>query len=316
LSKPVSSATISIITPCFNEGETIIPFLNSLCNVLQQLPHQFQIVVVDDCSYDDTTTQIKKWKPACNNAELHLLVLKYNCGHQQAIFQGMLYLKQLQQSHVIIMDADGEDDPQAIEAALQKSEFDIVEIKRGKRSENAGFTISYYLYKLLFKLITGKRLDFGNYCLLKYEVVERLQLTSFIHLPACLLKQKANKASIVFNRNKRLDGTSKMGYKNLLLHAFKSFIEFGDDLLLWFLRLFAVVFVLLVATSANLLYQKFISHTAILGWFSTLSLGLINLAILCLGFFIMGILMLNLIHNRSKDLTELFTVVIGKRKQD
>lgn len=281
---------------------------------MQQLPHHFQIVVVDDCSYDDTTTQLKNWKPICKNAELHVLVLKYNCGHQQAIFQGMLYLKQLQQSHVIIMDADGEDDPQAIEAALEKSDFDIVEIKRGKRREGMGFLVSYLLYKLLFKLITGKRLDFGNYCLLKYAVIERLQLTSFIHLPAYLLKQKANKAAIVFNRNKRLYGKSKMSYKNLLLHAFKSFIEFGDDLLLWFLRLFAVVFVLLIASSANLLYQKFISHTAILGWFSTLSLGLINLAILCLGFFIMGTLMLNLILNRSKDLQEIFTVIKSPEK--
>jgi glycosyltransferase involved in cell wall biosynthesis len=315
LSSVNSNTNITIVTPCFNEGETILSFLNNLCDVLQKLPHHFQIVVVDDCSYDNTVEKLKSWKCNCSNAELHLIVLKYNSGHQQAIFQGLLYTKQLQQTHVIIMDADGEDDPKAIVPALQKSDADIVEIKRGKRKESVGFMLSYYFYKLLFKVITGKKMDFGNYCILRYAIVERIQLTSFIHLPAYLLKQKASKSFIVFDRNKRIQGKSKMGYKNLLLHAFKSFIEFGDDMLLWFLRVFAVVFILLIATSVNLLYQKFITQTAILGWFSTLSLGLINLAILCLGFFVMGILMLNLIHNRSKDLREVFTIVIGRKNE-
>lgn len=301
--------SVSIVAPCFNEGINILSFLELLESKLRLLPYRFHVVVVDDCSYDDTINHLKTFRFSSANIDFHLLALKYNAGHQQAIFQGLLYLKQLEQSHVIIMDSDGEDDPEAIALLLQQPSYEIVEVKRGRRKEGVAFRLLYTFYRFLFKTVTGKRMDFGNYCLLNYRVVERIQLTNFIHLPAYLLKQRTTRGSILYDRTKRLHGKSKMGYKNLLLHAFKSFVEFGDDLLLWFLRFFALVFILLVATSVNLIYQKFISHTAILGWFSTLSLGLINLAILCLGFFTMGILLLNLIHNRSKDLQEIFTVV-------
>ncbi len=301
--------SISIITPCFNEEEIIIQFLDDLIERLATLPYQFNIVVVDDCSNDDTITVLKNYEIKAKNISFYALHLKYNAGHQQAIFQGILFLKQLKQDYTIIMDSDGEDSPEAIQLLLNQLNFDIVEVKRGQRSEGIMFSILYYFYKILFRIITGKQMNFGNYCMLNQKLIERIQLTSFIHLPAYLLKQKAKRTNIIYNRNKRIDGKSKMGYKNLLLHSFKSFVEFGDDLLLWFLRLFIIVFLLLIATSANLLYQKFITHTAILGWFSTLSLGLINLTILCLGFFIMGILLLNLIHHRNKDLQTIFTII-------
>ena len=305
---------ISIVTPCFNEGDIIITFLDYLVSKIAHLPYQFNLVVVDDCSFDNSIDLLKNFTPKASNVHFHAIALKYNVGHQQAIFQGILYLKNIKQSHVIILDSDGEDDPTAIEELLKHTDFDIAEVKRGKRKEGISFAVLYFFYKLLFKLITGKQMDYGNYCMLKNNIIERIQFTSFIHLPAYLLKQKALRTSILFDRNKRIKGSSKMGYKNLLLHAFKSFIEFGDDLLLWFLRVFAVVFVLLLATSANLIYQKFIAHTAILGWFSTLSLGLLNLAILCLGFFIMGILLLNLIHHKNKDLQTIYNIITSPQK--
>ncbi len=309
MTEPNKQKHISIITPCFNEEEIITTFLDELIEKLATLPYQFNVVVVDDCSNDNTINILQDYSVKAINVHFYSLYLKYNAGHQQAIFQGILFLKNLQQSHVIIMDSDGEDDPNAIPYLLEKSDNDIIEVKRGKRKEGLIFSVLYFFYKLLFKLITGKQMNFGNYCMLKQNIIERIQLTSFIHFPAYLLKQKTKRTSIVYNRNKRINGKSKMGYKNLLLHAFKSFIEFGDDLLLWFLRVFALVFILLLITSANLIYQKFIVHTAILGWFSTLALGLLNLAILCLGFFIMGILLLNLIHNRNKDLQAIYTIV-------
>ena len=142
-------------------------------------------------------------------------------------------------------------------------------------------------------------MDYGNYCMIEREIVDRISHTSFIHFPAYLLKQKASRTSIRYNRKKRIDGKSKMGMQGLLIHAFKSLLEFGEDLLMLFLKLFLLILIVLVFLFGNLLYQKFIAKTAILGWFSTLTIGLMNLAVLCLGFFILGILLLNLIHQQN-----------------
>ena len=157
----------------------------------------------------------------------------------------------------------------------------------------------YFFYKILFRSITGKSMDYGNYCMIDRKIVERIAHTSYIHFPAYLLKQKASRGNVLFDREKRIEGKSKMGLNGLVVHAFKSFIEFGEDLLLIFLKLFIIILIVLIFLAANIFYQKFIAGTAILGWFSTLMLGLVTLAILCLGFFIIGILLLNLIHQQN-----------------
>lgn len=294
--------TYAIVTPCFNEGITIIQFLQKLDNVLGTLDGTFTVIVVDDSSTDNSLELVKAFTFSAKNVQLHVLNLMYNSGHQSAIFQGLLYANELKAQHVIVMDSDGEDDPDAIPLLIQKTGYDIVEVKRGKRKESLQFRFSYRIYKMLFKLVTGKKMDFGNYCMISQVIVERIANTSFIHFPAYLLKQKASKTSIVYDRSKRIDGKSKMGMQGLLFHAFRSFIEFAEDLLMVFLKMFIIISVVIVLLFLDLLYQKFIAGTAILGWFSTLTISLVTLAIICLGFFVTGLLLLNLMHQQQNKM--------------
>ena len=301
----------AVIAPCFNEEQSITIFLEKLEQALATLPHTFAVIVVDDGSVDDSLKLLSNFRFSAPNLKLQVLKLKFNVGHQMAIYQGLLYVSTLQTDDVIIMDSDGEDDPAAIPLALQQEGYDIVEIKRGKRSEKLTFKLSYRIYKLIFWVITGKAMDYGNFCIISRSIVDRIAHTGFIHLPAYLLKQKARRTHITYNRGRRIRGESKLGMKGLLIHAFKSFIEFGEDLLLLFLKLFLVICIFLVIMLVDLLYQKFVVHTAILGWFSTLAMEMLILAGLSLGFFILGILMLNLIHQQNnRDQPALYTPII------
>jgi glycosyltransferase involved in cell wall biosynthesis len=291
----------AIVTPCFNEEKSIILFLDKLGEVLAGTGRKFVVVVVDDYSEDNTLSLLNKYNFLSPDVSLTVLHLKFNSGHQSAIYQGLLYANSLAVNKVIVMDSDGEDDPRAIPLLLAAEDHDIIEVKRGKRNESLSFKIMYFFYKILFRSITGKSMDYGNYCMIDKKIIERVAHTSYIHFPAYLLRQKASRGSVLFDREKRIGGKSKMGLNGLVVHAFKSFIEFGEDLLLIFLKLFIIIIIVLIFLAGNILYQKFIAGTAILGWFSTLMLGLVTLAILCLGFFITGILLLNLIHQQNNQ---------------
>lgn len=305
---------ISIVTPCFNEGGGIIQFLESIENALKnETGYYFQVIVVDDCSLDDSIKILEKFSFKTPNLSLHLLCNQFNLGHQGSIYQGLLYTTNLQQDYVVIMDSDGEDNPAAIPLLIKNKDYDIVEVKRLKRSEGFLFRLLYLFYKLLFRIISGKTMNYGNFCMLRMNVVEKIKHTSFIHLPAYLLKHGGKRTFIEYNRSPRIDGKSKLGYKGLLMHAFKSFVEFGNDLLLWFLRLFGIVFLLLMGISVNLFYQKFVAHTAIAGWFSTLFLELLNLAMMCMGFFVLGILLINLMHHNNVNRNSIYRII---KKQD
>lgn len=300
----VPTSSIAIITPAYNENTTLIRFLEQLELALKESSWHFYVVVVDDCSADNTLELMKGFRFEATNLELKPLTLRFNVGHQQAIYQGMLAARELPSDHFIVMDSDGEDNPKAILELIKHASYDIVNVKRGKRNESLSFRTFYRFYKLLFRFVTGKQMNFGNYCLISRKVLENSIFSSYVHFPAFLSKQKVERKSITWDRDPRLQGQSKMNLQGLLYHAFKSFIEYAEDLLFVFLKVFLAVFVLFVLAMTNVLYQKFIAKTAIVGWTSNIALGLLNLSVLCIGFFVLGVLLLNISNQRNTSLRE------------
>lgn len=289
----------AIVTPCFNENETIIKFLLSLEDTLQNLPYHFTVVVVNDCSTDNTLDLLSKFEFKARNLKLDLLSLKVNLGHQGAIYQGLLYAKGLKVENFIVMDSDGEDDPHAILRLLAHQEADIVHVVRGKRNETLFFRVAYYFYKLLFKAITSKSMNFGNYCMINRRVLNAATHTSFIHFAAFLSKVRGEHAYITCDRQKRIGGESKMKTSSLVYHAFRSLTEYAEDLLMMFLKLFIFLAACFVGLMGYIFYQKLFTDNAILGWASTMLVGLFNTALISIGFYVIGIILLNISHYRN-----------------
>ncbi len=293
--------SIAIITPCYNENITVIKFLEQLEEELAVLPQHFHVIVVDDCSIDNTLDLLRQFSFNAPNISLRLLHLKFNVGHQSAIYQGLLYAGNFSCAHFIIMDSDGEDSPKAIAELLAFTGTDIVHVVRGKRKEGLLFRASYRVYKLVFRLVTGKDMNFGNYCMISRKILDSAVFNTFTHFAAFLSKQRGTRSSLIAGREKRLDGSSKMSFKNLLSHAFKSFVEYGEDLLMIFLKSFILIMILFFIAIGNVIYQKFVANTAILGWTSVVAIGLLNMAIIAIGFFVLGILLLNLSHQKNQS---------------
>lgn len=292
---------VTIIMPCYNENITVIKFLESLEQVLSSVQQSFYVIVVDDCSTDNTLELLKQFHFATEKIALKILQLQFNVGHQAAIYQGLLFAQQLESNQFIVMDADGEDAPSAIPQLLAHREYDIVNVVRGKRQEGLLFKISYAIYKSIFRLITNKQMNFGNFCLISRKVLNSAIFHTFTHFAAFLSKQRATRKFIIAERGKRLDGISKMNYKGLLSHAFKSFVEYGEDLLMIFLKSFIFIMILFVVAISNVIYQKYFADTAILGWTSVIAIGLLNMAIISIGFFVLGILLLNLSNQKNQN---------------
>ncbi|RCH55824.1 hypothetical protein DJ568_03445 [Mucilaginibacter hurinus] len=308
----MQSQPVYIVTPCFNENTTLLKFLAALNPVLQSAGRQFVVIVVDDASNDATMEMLENFSFSAANVELSIITLKYNHGHQGAIYQGLLYANSLNAQQVIVMDSDGEDDPEAIPQLLDTKydNADIINVSRGKRNEKLSFRLFYKVYKLIFYVITGSRLDYGNFCRINKKVLECTADLSFTHFAAHLSKQKVKRARIVSDRKPRLDGKSKMKLKNLIHHAFRSFVEYAEELLMVFLKLFIILAFATILVVLYIVYQKLFTDNAILGWASTLSTTLIGIAIMCLGFFVIGILLLNLMSKNNVKGREASYIVI------
>ena len=285
---------ITIITPCYNENVITIRFLECLEKCIDTLPYNFTVLVVNDCSTDNTALLLARFKFHSPSIQLKVINLKFNVGHQAAIYQGFLYAHTLDCNHFIVMDSDGEDAPDTIIRLLEHLDTDIVNVVRSERRESPLFKIFYWLYKFVFRLITRKRMNFGNFCLINRSVMETAIYSTFSHFAAFLSKQKAPTKYIIAKREERLGGKSKMGFRKLFIHAFMSFVEYGEDMLLVFFKGFIFIILVLGLSVGYALYQKLVTHAAIPGWASIAILGMVNMAILCMGFFVLGLLLIHL----------------------
>ena len=77
---------------------------------------------------------------------------------------------------IIVMDSDGEDNPSYIHKLIEKNtqiKSNIV-AKRIKRKESFIFILFYSIYKLIFSILTGYNLNFGNFSIINFNFVQKI----------------------------------------------------------------------------------------------------------------------------------------------
>ena len=94
----MSKKRLSIITTTFNRGYILEELYNSLCN---QTLKEFEWIIVDDGSSDDTCEIVSKWK---KQEKIDLIYIKQkNGGKHRAINHGIKYANY---EYIYILDSD------------------------------------------------------------------------------------------------------------------------------------------------------------------------------------------------------------------
>ena len=211
---------IKIVIPLYNDWDALDLLLVKIKkSVSVELFSKLSFVIVDDCS--SIPCDIQRFY----GYNLSIIRLWRNVSHQKAIALGLSYLTQETDfEKVIVMDSDGEDKPLDIQSLYDASLLEpdkIVVAKRAKRSEGLFFRIGYSVYKLLFSLLTGKVIEFGNFSILPFREAQKLVYVSEIwnHFPGGIIRSKLPYTSIPIERGVRLAGKSKMNFVSLFLHG-------------------------------------------------------------------------------------------------
>lgn len=164
--------------------------------------------------------------------------LRRNVGHQRAIAIGLSYVADHfgDDVTVVVMDSDGEDTPESISelvSGLASPEVDVVVGSRKSRVESLKFKSFYVVYKMLFSLLSGRKISFGNFMAAKMPAVRRLASMQelWTHVAACVLSSKLRVAPCALDRGPRYAGRSKMNFVGLALHGFRALMVFAEDVL-------------------------------------------------------------------------------------
>jgi dolichyl-phosphate beta-glucosyltransferase len=93
---------LSIVIPAYNEEALIVNTLESLRSYMAARTEQYEIVVVDDGSYDKTVAFIQEWQKI-SSTDLQLLINQKNRGKGFSIRRGVM---ESRGQYVIFIDAD------------------------------------------------------------------------------------------------------------------------------------------------------------------------------------------------------------------
>lgn len=204
-----SSEKLSVVVPVYNEEENAALLVQRIGEALQG--KEFEIILVDDGSTDNTRNEIKK----LNNPNVVLIELKKNYGQSLALASGIDYATG---DYIITMDGDLQNDPGDILMMLEKAkseEWDVVTGIRQKRQDNLVRTFPSKIANWIIRKST--RLDIQDHgCALKVfnrETAKELNLYGEMHRYITLLAflNGARITEVKVRHHQRQFGKSKYG---------------------------------------------------------------------------------------------------------
>lgn len=264
---------IKIVYPVYNDWEALKLLLTKTESIFKDRDVQLSYLAVDDCS--SLPFESSDFK----DFDLKVIHLISNQGHQRAIAIGLSYLADNNNVEVVVvMDSDGEDQPEHILDLIEKSKSSpekIIFAQRKKRTESFAFKLFYLVYKFIFKFLTGHVITFGNYSLIPASKIKKLANVSEIwnNFPGGVIRSKLPFDSVPLDRGVRLAGKSKMNFSSLILHGMSAISVFLDFTAIRILFFAGVMVSFSVIGAGVAIYLKFVLNQATPGWASNLVMG-------------------------------------------
>ena len=184
----------TIIIPIYNEEKTIINILNK---IEKQIYIKKQIILVDDCSQDNSFSRIKKFR---FKSDFKIIKHKKNLGKGACIISAK---KHIIGDIVIIQDADLEYDPSDYKILLKPFESPKISAVYGSRVlnrnryNNKNFTSNFrvfanHLLTIFSNLINNQQLTDAHTCykLVRHDVFKKIDFkeTGFSFCPELTTK--------------------------------------------------------------------------------------------------------------------------------
>ena len=291
-----SMLNYSIVIPAYNEEENVAPLVERIKKVMDVVEGTYEIVIVDNGSYDSTAAILDDLVRKHNS--LAVVTLTRNFGYDGAITAGLEY------AHgrwVIIMDGDQQDPPEVIPQFIQKANegYDIVYGIRARRTENWFLRLQiktfYRIWRTMVPFDIPK--DAGNFAIISHNVLDIInrmpERNKFIRGLRAWTGYPST--GIIYQRDKRVRGKTKFSFLAYLNHALNGITSFST----FPLRMFTYIggIGLLICIGFGLFF--FVTKVSqFLGWKvlsynierGTTTLALLILTAISINFFGLGII--------------------------
>ena len=168
--------SISVFFPCFNEQENVTQTVERALNVLEKLNVDFEIIIVDDGSSDNTGKTADEI--SSRNDKVKVVHHERNSGYGAALQSGF---RTAAKELVIYTDGDGQFDINEMPPLLpMMKQFDIVSCYRLKRQDPFIRKVNGWCWTKLVCLLFGMRIRDIDcaFKLYKRKIFDDIKMTS------------------------------------------------------------------------------------------------------------------------------------------
>ena len=228
--------TCYFVVPCYNE-EAALPksapvFLAKIQELIKngKIAKESKILFIDDGSRDKTWQVIENLHKA--NPAFTGLKLARNCGHECALYAGLIYAKNFC-DFTISLDADLQDDVNAVENFIKEynNGAQIVFGRRKDRSKDS--PLKRYPALMFYKLmqIMGVKIvpNHADYRLIAKEPLKALENYKEVNLflRAVIVDLGFKTGCVYYTRNSRVAGQTKYPVFKLIALAWQAITSFS-----------------------------------------------------------------------------------------
>ncbi len=221
---------ISVVVPVYNSQDTLEMLCSRLKETFKILNLDLEIILVDDCSEDDSFSRMIEQHAM--DSRVKIIQLKKNYGQQNALMCGLHYVTG---EYTVIMDDDLQNPPEEIAKLWLKimEGYDVVyglpplAIKKVQGYRYWGGV----LRDLLFNLMINKppKIKVSSFRILKGDLVGKIikDRTYFVYISAITFKDTVKAANVEVEHHKREFGHSNYSMLKLAGLYLKILLNYG-----------------------------------------------------------------------------------------
>jgi glycosyltransferase involved in cell wall biosynthesis len=261
---------ISVVIPIFLNEPFIEELSSRLISTLERITAHFEIIMVDDCSPDNSWSIIK----TLAEKEIRIRGLKFskNFGQHKAVTAG---IDRCRGKWVVVMDGDLQDRPEEIERLHEKAITDCCDIvfaRRKRRKDHLFKRLSSKLFYMVLNKLSGSHIDsrVANFGIYSKKVIDNFKkMREQNRLFLLFIEWLGFEAEYIdVEHDERLSGKTAYSFYKRISLAVDAIISMSNRPLKMAVKFGFFIAFMAFIYGVFIIFRYFLMGTPVMGWTS------------------------------------------------